>query len=96
MAAPEVIQEFTLQDGLPMKWIFTGICVLIVGSVISRAISDDKKFEVTKRHHPKAVGYTGINHQMDVMNENVMNMIPFAPANKFEYSTKRHRKRPGK
>ena len=88
---PVVYNERLGFEGKPMVFLIGTISLLVVGSVVARAMTSDNKIEHTKRHHPKGIGYTSINHQMDNMRDKAQTITPKLDEHYWEYSTKRRR-----
>lgn len=94
MPRPIIQQSYGFQ-GTPMKYFLCGVALLIAGTAIARQFDVDNKIENTKRHHPKGIGYSGINHQMDLMREQTRKLVPKMDEHNWEYTSKRKRHIPG-
>ena len=79
-------------SGKPMM-LFIGVAsTLIIGSIVARTIYADNKIENTKRHHPKGIGYTSINNQLDKKRNHAYKLFPKMDEHYWEYSRQRKRK----
>ena len=76
----------------PMMVFVGTLSLLVFGSIIARTITTDNKIENTKRHHPKGIGYTSINNQMDKLREKAYKTFPKMDEHYWEYSRQRRRK----
>lgn len=78
-------------EGAPLTYMACGIACLVAATFIARKFSKDRKIENTKRHHPKGIGYTSINQQLDHLREITKKVSPNLDENYYEYSRQRKR-----
>ena len=88
---PVVYQQHLGFDSTPTAFLLGFGSLLIIGSIIAKSYTADNKIENTKRHHPKGVGYTAINHQMDKLRDNAFRVFPKLDEHYWEYSRQRKR-----
>ena len=70
-----------------LGYFLLGAAVLVAGAAFAlRVANEDNKLETTKRHHPKGVGFTGINHQLNHMRNITKKVSPHIDKNYYEYS----------
>ena len=83
---PPNIANVIGQNG-ELGYFLLGAAVLVAGAAFAlRAAHKDNKLETTKRHHPKGVGFTGINHQLNHMRNITRKVSPNIDKNYYEYS----------
>lgn len=68
--------------------------IVVIGSLVARSVFADNKIENTKRHHPKGIGYTSLNHQMDLLREKTKKFSPNLVENYYEHSRVRKQRIP--
>ena len=78
-------------NGLPMRYLVCGLGLMLGIGVLARVLTADNKLEATKRHHPKSIGYTSLNKQMDLMREATQKITPNIDEHFYEYSRARRR-----
>lgn len=78
-------------EGAPLMYAAIGAAVLVGGIFIARTMNEDRKLENTKRHHPKGIGYTSINKQMDHFRNITKKVSPNIDENYYEYARKNKR-----
>ena len=69
-----------------MFYILAGVAAVGVSSFILRELNEDNKLEVSQRHHPKGVGFTNINKQMQHLRNITKKIVPHIDENYYEYS----------
>ena len=67
-------------------YILAGAVAIGVGSLLLREFNEDNKLEVSQRHHPKGVGFTAINKQMNHLRNITKKISPKIDENYYEYS----------
>jgi hypothetical protein len=91
---PTIPQEQIGFEGAPMYYMVGGVLFLVLGTLVARAVFEDNKIESTKRHHPKGIGFTGIDQQKEHKRLKAVKVSPNIDENYYEYSRKKHRVMP--
>ena len=89
---PEYIN--TIGEGNELLYFIVGGAALIfAGSLVVRNMNEDRKLEVSKRHHPKGVGYTDINEQLRHMTKKQKKFVPDFGGKFYPFSPLKHGRR---
>ena len=83
---PSVIQTHLGFEGKPMMVACLGVAGLVGAIVLARCLYEDNKLEATKRHHPKGIGFTSMNHQKELLRKVTRKISPNLDENYYEYS----------
>ena len=73
-------------EGTPMLMLGVAFAAILGTAYILRVSQTESNVEISKRHHPKGVGFTGINKQIDKLHNKVKKFNPKIDENFYEYS----------
>ena len=83
---PTIMQTELGFEGAPMMVCCLGVAGLVAAIVIARYVYQDNKLESTKQHHPKGIGFTGINQQKEHLRKITRKTSPNLDEHYYEYS----------
>ena len=73
-------------EGAPIIFTCLGVVALVGAAFAARYLGEDKKLEATKKHHPKGIGFTSMNHQKELLRKATKKIAPNLDENFYEYS----------
>ena len=73
-------------EGAHMTFLIGGCIFLGSAIVVARYLTEDRNIEESIKHHPKGIGYTGINKQKDFLRKMTKKISPNLDEHYYEYS----------